>query len=348
MKKKLKNFLAYFFVIFFICLLCFLHLPKSKALALEVYYPTINPGPNESSVTDQSDLAQYLKYVFDIGIFIGFFAVFLSLIYAGVLYFLSPAIPNALALAKDRISGAVSGLLILVLLYLIITTINPALRIFKVGRLDNLPPPPEPIVQSIGVNLYASTDCSGTANTNTASIQDLGNLKNTINSVGIVPDSEGNLYFISILYSQTNYWGRCQYVDPNEKCSKVNIPVESASVYNFDFSPGGDGVYFYRKSFNGARGKEDNTNGGFLKISNSEIKNSKIYVGDLNNLTFTGYSSNYNNPNNCTVPEEEQDCVKWNNNGRCLNSKCPILGGKYLFNQNKWKLYCFVRLFCSK
>ena len=317
----MKKVLQYFFAVFFICLFGFFCLPQNKVLALEVNYPTIKIGPIASSVDNNTDLAQYLKYVFDIGIFIGFFAVFLTIIYAGVLYFLSPAIPNALAMAKDRISGAISGLLILVLLYLIITTINPALRIFQMGKLEPPPPPPPTETQLIGLNLYAPEDCSGAANNYLTNAQDLGNLKNTLNSAGIVHDLKNQIYYISVLYEQTNYWGKCQYIDPNANCLKLNISPASASVYNFDFSPSGDGVYFYRKSFNSIRGKEDNANGGFLKISNSEIKNSKIYIGNLKNLTFADYGG-------CTVPKEEQDCVQWDKNGKCLSYKCPTLAEK--------------------
>lgn len=322
----MKKFLKCFFAVFLICLIGFFCLPAKKISALEVDYPVIqNYSPSHD--TDLT-LPKYLKYVFDVGIFIGFFAVFLTLIYAGVLYFLSPAIPNALAMAKDRISGAISGLLILVLLYLIITTINPALKFFQMGKLEPVPEPKPEETQPIGLNLFASQDCSGDVNTYIANIQDLGNLKNTINSAGIVHDTENQIYYISVLYEQTNYWGKCQYIDPNTKCLKIGISPSSASVYKFDFSPDGDGVYFYRESFNGLKGKEDNKNGGFLKISNSEIKKSKIYVGSLNNLKFTGNSSDYNNIDSCTVPKDEQDCSKWDNKGKCLNFKCPALAEK--------------------
>ena len=332
-KKILKKNWFCFFVVFFVCLIGFLCLPANKVSALEVDYPVIKIGAIESSVTDQSDLAQYLKYVFDIGIFIGFFAVFLSLIWAGVLYFLSPVVPNALANAKDRISGAISGLLILVLLYLIITTINPALAIFKIGKLSSPPPPPEPAqTQPAGVNFYTSNDCSENANNYIANVQDFGtSLTNKINSAMVVSDPEKSLYYLSVLYDESNYWGKCQYIVSAQKCLKVNFGA-SASIYPFDFEPNGNGVYFYRKSFNNAKGKEDNLNGGFLKITNSEIKNKAkdgyFYVGKLDKLTFTGNSSNYNNPNDCTVPKEEQDCVQWDNKGKCLNYKCPTLAEK--------------------
>ena len=326
MKKIFKNFLVIFFIVFFVCLS---YLPTNKALAatLEVQYPTLQDG---TTVTPQSDLTQYLKYIFDLGIFIGFFAVFLSLVYAGILYFLSPAIPDALEKAKDRISGAISGLLILVLLYLIITTINPYLAIFRLNALDDIPVV-QPTTQSFGVNFYSSQNCSGIANTNITSVPDLGDLKNKINSVGIAQNPQQDLYYIAILYDITNYWGKCQYINPNTNCSPIQPFTASASIYQYDFHPSGGGVYLYRKSFNQIPGKEDNKKGSFLKITNSQIANSggpNIYTADLNQLRFTGNSSNYNNLEDCTVPKEEQDCAKYDVSGKCIQKQCPNLSGE--------------------
>ena len=83
-----------------------------------------------------------MLYLFNAGMLLGFFAVFISLAIAGSMYFLSPAKPDLLTEAKDRVGGAVSGLLILVLTYLIITTVNPQLSVFHLADLPELPPPP--------------------------------------------------------------------------------------------------------------------------------------------------------------------------------------------------------------
>src|SRR3989344_1985989 len=123
-----KNYKKLRFLFFCCFLIVFLSLPAVKIFAanLEVDYPTLITG---AKVDSNTDLPNYLKYIFDAGIFLGFFSVFLSLIWAGVLYLLSPAMPDALANAKDRVSGAISGLLILATFYLIMTTINPNLAI---------------------------------------------------------------------------------------------------------------------------------------------------------------------------------------------------------------------------
>jgi hypothetical protein len=327
MKKKTPPKIFAILFIFYL-LVSFLPAQEIFAVNLEVNYPEINLGAGKSQVTEESDLSQYLKYVFDAGIFIGFFAVFLSLIYAGVLYFLSPAIPSALADAKDRISGAISGLLILVLLYLIITTVNPHLAIFKVSKLE-APPAEEPSTKSPGVNFYKSGNCSGIADTRVNNVSDFGeNLRNKINSVKIEHNSRDNLYYIAVIYDMTNYWGKCQYINPNEPCFKVEPFAASASIYRYDYSPKGDGVYIYRKSFSQTAGKEENKSGGYLKISNAQIIGAKGKSFNLDKLKFTGESSNYENLDDCTVPKEEQDCAKYDQTGKCVQRECPKLNKK--------------------
>ncbi len=305
--------------IFAILLVTFFLLNTGFCFAdLEVKYPTLASG---ATLTASSDLTQYLKYIFDLGISIGFFAVFLSLVWAGVLYLLSPAKPSLLADAKDRISGAISGLLILVTLVLIITTINPQLAIFNFKPLDEISPPATPPPPA-SVNFYKSPDCSGDSNIQTTSIQDLGDLTNKINSVKIIPDKD--TAYITILYDIKNFWGKCQYINPDNTCEPVNPFAASASIYPFDFNPAGNGVFVYRNSF-------FNQTGGWLKISNDEIKNEgsdSIYVGNLEKMRFTGDSSDYNNAKKCTVPKEEQDCVLWDKNGTCLKKQCPNLANE--------------------
>lgn len=311
------------FLLFFILLLVFAA-PKASVFAaeLEVDYPVL---PTGARVTPTSELTEYLKYVFDFGIGAAFVVVLISLAYAGVLYFLSPAIPDALAKAKDRVAGAVSGLLILVLLYLIITTINPYLAIFKMGKLEPVDIP-EPNNRPLGVTFYKSTGCAGESETHTSSVIDLGDkLRNNVNSVGMGQDPEGKIYYVSILYDIENFWGKCQYINPNKECSEVKPFAASASVHQYDFNPDGDGVYIFRKPLTQAQGKEANMEGGFLKISNSEIARLGIAIFDLRQLRFTGTSSDYNNLNNCTVPENEQDCLNYDQKGKCIQKQCPKL-----------------------
>jgi hypothetical protein len=338
MIKKYQKFLCVgICFIFFLCVSLF-YLPINRACAagLEVQYPTIAG----QSIGAGIKLPDYVKYLFNAGMFIGFFAVFISLTIAGVIYFLSPINAGARADAKDRVSGAISGLLILALTYLIITTINPQLSILNSNELPSAPQPPV-ATKAPGVYFYNNaSDCpDNPAQLNTTtSVSDLGGLKNKVNSINIIQNTNTNTSYVSILYNKTNLWGKCQYINPNQGCQTIDPFAASASVHIYDFSPNGDGVYFYRKScfnkisnqLNGAASLVDycNTNsGGYYKIPNSDISGSggNIYVKNLEELSFTGDEGG-----DCNVPEEEQDCIKYDKNGNCTNDgrQCPTLGGK--------------------
>lgn len=288
-----------------------------SAVALEVEYPKTITG---STVTSVSDLSQYLKYIFDFGISIGIAIAVLTMAVSGVLYFLSP-IPSALALARERISGAISGLLILLLTYVIITTINPYLAIFSLTPLEKVDITIEE-QGTYGINFYKSENCSDEATTYKNSVSDFGDeLTNKIRSVKVVQNKIGNEYYIAILYNNINYWGSCQYINPNnDGCQSAKIDAESASIYIYDFNPSEAGnVILYRESLNSAPGKETNKDGGYLKIRQKDIKN--LFWRRLDNLKFTGTIGG----KECNVPEGEQDCIEWDKDNKCIKYECPTL-----------------------
>jgi hypothetical protein len=284
---------------------------------LELSYPKIN---NKTLTKIETPLTDYLAYIFDIGMFLGFLAVIFSLISAGVLYLFSPISPETKARAKDQIYGAVSGFLILITFYLISTTINPSLGFFK---LKELPSAPQGQVSSImpGVYFHKESGCPAKdgAVAHTANVNDFDeSLKNQINSVNIIQDPPSKA-FISILYDINGLKGACQYIDPNSNCHNIasfnanSSGVSSASVHRYDFNPNGDGVYFYREPF-------FKTEGGWFKVDNSQINN--IYWNSLENISFTGSLGG-----NCNVPLTAQDCAKWEGKN-CTERKCPKLTGK--------------------
>ncbi len=308
----------------FVGLFAILLLPVSFCLAqgLEVDYPTLK-GESQM-MSSNTPLEVYLKYIFDVGIFLGFFAVFGSLVYAGILYFFSPAIPQALVLAKDRLAGAGTGFIIITLLYLIMTTISPELAIFNFSRNRLNPPPPEQsLPRQTGIYFYNSADCSGDSQPNTTNVPDLDDLKNRINSFKIINNYDQNISYFSILFGSINYWGKCQYIK-GSGCKKLgNSFPNSAAIYQLNRSPNGDGVYFFRKScFNSIEYCKRNS-GGWLKIDNATINASDdvFFSSMLKDLSFTGNSKN----GDCTVPKEEQNCVLWENKEKniCKQRQCP-------------------------
>jgi hypothetical protein len=295
MQKKYQNL---FWIIsgIFLCTIIFSLPNKTQALSLEIDYPTING----QSVGIGSTIEQYYLYLFNLGMFVGFFSVFISLIIAGATYLMAPFNPELRASAKDRVSGAISGLLIFATLYLIIVTINPQLAIIRMNDLPSTPSGPENKKPG-GVYFNLSNNCSDPeAKIYTTNVEDLGNkLRNQVYSVGIVHDPEIQSYFISVLYENPGFRGRCQYISPNRPCTPVQNFASSASVYQYNFWPNGDGVYFYRKA-NFDKG------GGYYKVSNYDIVQGRgVFIGLLDNMKFQN------------VPENDQDCQKYEKNGEC-------------------------------
>lgn len=315
------------------CLLVFLcygffGILVDKTSALEVQYPTIGSGSGGQPLGATTELPAYVTYMFNFGMSLGILGVFISFVIAGVMYFLSPVSPGMLSGARDRRNGAISGLLILVLTYLIITTINPQLNVFSTSKLPKEPTIPIPM-DNTGVYLYENTGCPNPSDQfSTTSIANLGPLSNGVKSVGIV-QNPGIQSYISILYASINYRGKCQYLNPKVACQPVTLKPGSASIYEYDLHPGGSGVYFYRKSY-------FDMTGGYYFISNAAIKDANGNAFDLNQLKFTGSTAS----GNCTVSEKEQNCVQYDKNGKCCQKadtalkctkdgrSCPTLSGE--------------------
>lgn len=315
MQKNKKYLINKIIILAVFLFFVFLFSANNAFAELEVRYPTISG----QTLTATTPFPQYAKYLFNFGVFAGFFAVFMSLVIAGATYIISTAKADLMADAKDRISGAMTGLLILIFTYLIITTINPQLSIFSLNKLPDVPPAPEQ--KQPGVYFHKNEGCADPkARANTSGIMDFGtSLRNRIKSVGTVQEGDG---YISILYDSVNYQGKCQYLDPNQTCQAVDSFAASASVLKYDPNPNGDGVYFYRNSY-------FNEDGGYYKISNWQIKD--IYAEKLENLQFTG-TGNYG----CTVPKNEQDCIQYDKDKQCCTEEtcgvegrqCPTLAGE--------------------
>ena len=287
------------------------------AIELNLDYPSTPMG---STVTSQSTVPQYLKYIFEMGMFLGGIALIFSLTLAGVYYFLSPALPSMRAKAKDHISGSLSGFLILLLVYLIITTINPDLSFFRLHKLQpNVPVSPTPTPQTPGVYFYKTSGCSGDPLIKTSSIYDLEDKKRNTRSAKIIQDSVSSNSYISILFESSKFTGKCFYINPNLKCnSNIEPFASSASIYMYNFYPSSGGVIFFREPFYNAKG-------GYLQVSGAETQNNK-YVKALADLTYMkNPNGNRFDPDNCTVPKEKMDCVAWDDTGLCKKRKCPSL-----------------------
>jgi len=329
-KKKKILYSGIIFLLFLFAGFFYISINKALALNLEVKYPPV--GGYSPNTDTNLTMPRFVLYLFNVGTFIGFFGIFISLLVAGVMYFLAPVFPSLQADAKERISGSISGLLILTLSYLIITTINPQLSFLT---LSSLPPnpPPTAIPPDPGIYFYKDPSCGDKGvKPSPTSLPDLGDLKNQIHSVGIIQDKQKGDYYITLLYNNPGFWGKCQYItstDPNsiKECKPVDPFASSASIYKYDFHPLDNnppfdgGVYFFRKSCFINSGNNYSTSdlvkyckqssGGYYYIPSQRITAPSIFA--LNQLKFID------------VPKDEQDCTEYDKNGKCCTKSSATL-----------------------
>lgn len=261
-------------------------------------------------------LPTYMTWAFNAGMGIGFFSIIIALTVSGVLFTLS-ASSNMRSRAKEWLSGAITGFLIFTLLYLIITTIYPPLADFGIGAPLVIPTLTND-AENPGVFFYGGSGCSGTPFQTTSNIPNFsGAVKQTVGSVKIVPDKKNGINYIAVVYNNKNYYGQCAYINPqSQSCNNITLDKTlSASVYKYSSSGSGT-VVFYR---NGAFNKK----GGYLELSSQDI--GKLYQGSLSKLTFTGDDVGSTDIEDCTVPNDQQDCVLYDDKGVCQKRQCPKL-----------------------
>jgi hypothetical protein len=288
-------------------------------------YPTLL----DQTITESSKLPDFVLYLFNFGVILGFSVIFISLAIAGVLFFFSPFKPDLRERAKDRITGSISGLLILIFTYLIVTTINPKLSMFTMGdplQEQTLEISQNSQIENPGVYLFKNSSCDISDPKQylliSSSTNDLGEFNRNVSSSKIVHSNSNNIAYVSILYENPNFFGKCQYIDPNSSCVNSSPAfATSASVHIYDFDPKGDGIYFFRKPCFNSNSRattreiiENCKKTGYYYISNSQIKD--IFFSKLENLKFTN------------VPDKEKICIKYDSSGNCASKDFPSLGGE--------------------
>ncbi|GAH97359.1 unnamed protein product [marine sediment metagenome] len=91
---------------------------------------------NDPSVLSEDVLSLYAKYLVNLCIWTGGILALAGLIYGGILYLISTGKPDRMALAKNQITGAFFGLLILLSSYLILKTLSPQFINLKIPALQ--------------------------------------------------------------------------------------------------------------------------------------------------------------------------------------------------------------------
>jgi len=106
---------------------------SSVVLALQVSWP---PSPTGTRLTNDSQLGDLIKYLYEWGIFLGGLAAFIALLIAGFQYLTSVGDPARMKDAMDRIKSAFLGLVLLLGSWLILNTISSQFTTFPPLSLE--------------------------------------------------------------------------------------------------------------------------------------------------------------------------------------------------------------------
>ena len=98
----------------------------------EATWPT---SPFGTKLTGCSDLKVLVKYLYEWGVFLGGMALFFVLLIGGFLYLTSAGDPAKMKDARDRISSALIGFVLLFSIYIILNIINPELVVLTVPSM---------------------------------------------------------------------------------------------------------------------------------------------------------------------------------------------------------------------
>jgi len=136
-------------------LFCFQGVAKAvdTAKPLEINYPEIS---GESPQNAPSSVPNYIKYIYVLFIAISGIIALGVLIYAGFRYLTSAGDATKLSDAKSRMVGAFLGLVLLLLSYLILNTINPRIPVLTLY-------PPIPTIQTLTPGVYVCQTSEGPA-----------------------------------------------------------------------------------------------------------------------------------------------------------------------------------------
>ena len=105
---------------------------KYPGRPVETDYPKIDDERPESTITS---VPKYVKYVYNFFIWASALLALIVLVMGGFKYFISAGSIDKIRDAKSQITAAILGLLILFASYLILTSINPDLVVFRLKRI---------------------------------------------------------------------------------------------------------------------------------------------------------------------------------------------------------------------
>lgn len=109
---------------------------SSPVLAMLVRWPPSPVPGGVGEINAETELHELIAYIYEWAITLGGLAIFIILIYAGMEYLTSAGKPETMRSAQNRIKSGVIGLILLLSIWLVLNTINPALTQLDELELD--------------------------------------------------------------------------------------------------------------------------------------------------------------------------------------------------------------------
>jgi hypothetical protein len=137
-QNAIKKWIFCLSIFIIISSLFFYTTPSVKALDAEIDWPNIPGIPAEKQITNGSGslnpnfgLNDLVKYIYNFFVMIGGLAALGMIIYGGVQYLTSSGSPAKTGAAKDKITSALLGLLLLLGSYILLNLLNPDILLLR-------------------------------------------------------------------------------------------------------------------------------------------------------------------------------------------------------------------------
>lgn len=224
-------------------------LAQSQAvLALEITYPII---PGAPIIGANSNLVQYINYFFIFAVITAGFIGVMSIVISGLQILVFAGSPGAMGAAKERIIGSMLGIVLLMLSFVILRTINPELiapQETPVGLL------PSGVYYSVyGPNGNTYTPAADAVSNTADPFQMNQGYTELIYKCDSIPKNHGRTLLVS-LYNKTDWQidpinNGTDYVKTIEvPCGNTYpyaIPVSAPLVLSFKWEYEDAGIYYF-------------------------------------------------------------------------------------------------------
>jgi len=283
----------------------FLSSAASYASALEVKLPGLGDNPT---------LPQYVVFFFNWGISIAGVLALISFT-IGAVGLINPNV-EAHSEAKDRMKGALIGLVLTMASFIIIHTINPALETPTLTALPQISTPATP--PAPGIYYYLQTGCKGDSSSPNTSSQDQiappynGNIKSFKIINGPAGDPNYGIVFHQV--SGLKNGGLCSFPVSTTGCHNVNIAALAADIFTIKYGAASnaknDAVTFYSAPY----GWDAGAHAGYYPVGEKEIN--PYYPQNVGSIVFN-YIGVDRQPGYINVCKSFSDCpgsIKLKNN----------------------------------